>query len=105
VKLHYTYTERESPGPDGSRYDRHLVGLDVVLGDAVMDLIDSGVDEDAHFWGSGWHEIDDDELEFALNDSSIMLKMSEYIRPLLLDKLREVLAERKAEKARHPEVG
>ena len=105
MKPHYIYTKRETPAEDGSNYDRIQVGLDVVLGDAVMELIESGIDEDAHFWSSGWHEIDDDELEFALNDSTTMLKLGEYIRPMLVDKLREVLAERKAEKARHPEVG
>jgi hypothetical protein len=105
MKQHFIYTERATPAEDGGKYDKIPVGLDVVVGDAVMDLVESGIDEDAHFWGSSWRDLDIDELEFALNDSTTMLKLGEYIRPMLVDKLREVLADLKAEKARHPDVG
>ena len=89
---------------NGHNMERFQVGLDVVLGDAVLDLIETGIHEDGHFWNESWHEIDDDDLEFAINDSTTMLKLESYIRPALVEKLREVLAKRRKEHARHPEV-
>jgi len=73
------------------------VGFDVVLGDAVLALVESGIDEDAHFWDSAWRDIDDDDLEWALNDSGTMAMMIEYIRLPLVEKLREVLEARRKE--------
>ena len=105
MKTHYVYVEREAPALDGSKYDKVPVGLDVVVGQAIMALVESGISEDAHFWSEKWRDIDEDEIEFVLNDSSMMLKLTEYIRPMLVDKLREVLASLRAETARHPKVG
>lgn len=79
------------------------VGLDVVIGDAVLALVESGIDEDAHFWDSAWRDIDDDDLEFALNSSQVMSQVIEYIRLPMIEKLREVLASRRAETQREKE--
>jgi hypothetical protein len=73
------------------------VGLDVQMGDAVLDLIESGIDEDAHFWGSAWRDLDDDDLEFFLKMPEAQARMIEYIRLPLIEKLREVLAARRKE--------
>lgn len=81
------------------------VHLDVVIGNAILALVESGIDEDAHFWDSNWHDIDDDDLEFALNDSATMLRAIEYIRLPLIEKLNEVLAERREETEREKERG
>lgn len=104
MKKYFVSTRRVSPAPDGSNYDEMQVGVDVILGEAVIELIESGIDEDAHFWGSSWRYLDDDDIEFAINDSTTMLKLTEYIRSTLVEKLHEVLADRKAEKVRHPNV-
>lgn len=77
------------------------VGLDVQVGDAVLELIDSGIDEDAHFWASAWHDLDDDDLEFFLKMPEAQARMIEYIRLPLIEKLREVLAKRREEAKRH----
>ena len=84
----------------GIKQDVVEVGLVVAVGDAVLALVESGIDEDAPFWDSTWRDIDDDDLEFALNDSSIMLRVTEYIRLPMIEKLREVLASRRIEKHR-----
>lgn len=87
----------------GIQQDVVEVSLDVVIGDAVLALVESGIDEDAHFWDSAWRDIDDNDLEFALNSSTIMLRVIEYIRLPLNEKLREVLAARRAETQREKE--
>ncbi len=73
------------------------VGMDVVLGDAVLALVESGIDEDAHFWSALWQQIDNDDLEWALNSSTTTSRMFEYIRLPLIEKLKEVLATRRKE--------
>lgn len=74
------------------------VGLDTVLGDAVLSLVDSGIDEGAHFWGRAWDELDNDDIEFALNNSATFSKMIEYIRLPLVEKLKGTLEDRKKHK-------
>lgn len=73
------------------------VSLDVVLGDAVLELVESGIDEDAH-WRGYWHSIDNDDLEFALKTPEIQTCLMEYIRPALMDQLRQVLKSRREHK-------
>lgn len=75
---------------------RHQIGLDVQTGDAVLDLIDSGLGEDAHFRGF-WEDFDDDDLEFALNDSQTMAQVMSYVQLPLIEKLKKALEERRAE--------
>lgn len=73
------------------------VSFDVVLGDAVLSLIESGIDEGAHHWDHHWHDIDNDDLEFALNNPSIQAHMVEYIRLPLIEHLQRALKERREE--------
>lgn len=73
------------------------ISFDVVLGDAVLSLIESGIDEDAHHWSHHWLDIDNDDLEFALNNPSIQARIVEYIRLPLIELLKEVLKERREE--------
>lgn len=77
------------------------VGMDVVLGDCLLALVDSGIDEDAHFWDSAWQELDDDDLEYALNNPMTQAQMIEYVRFPIIEKMREVLTKRREETARH----
>lgn len=77
------------------------VGLDVVLGDCLLALIDSGIDEDAHFWDSAWRDLDDDDFEAALNNPMTQAQMIEYVRLPIIEKMREVLTKRREETARH----
>jgi len=79
------------------------VGVDVVLADAVLALVESGIDEDAHFWSSDWHEFDDhdDDLERALNNSEMLAMMFEHIKLPLIEKLKQILKERRKETQRH----
>lgn len=77
------------------------VGMDVVLGDCLLALIDSGIDEDAHFWDSAWQDLDDDDFDFAINNPMMQAKMIEYVRLPIIEKMREVLAKRREETARH----
>jgi hypothetical protein len=75
------------------------ISLDVVVGDAVLSLIESGIDEGTHFWANSWKDIDNDDLEFALNNPSIQARMIEYIRLPLIEHLKKALKERRDETA------
>jgi hypothetical protein len=80
------------------------VGMDVVLGDYLLSLIDSGIDEDAHFWDSAWQDLDDDDFETALNNPMTQAQMIEYVRLPIIERMREVLRKRREETARHSPV-
>jgi len=81
----------------GVQQDIVEVGIDVVVGDALLALVESGLDEDAHFWANAWHDIDDDDLEFALNNPGTQARIIEYVRLPLIEKLKEALADRRKE--------
>lgn len=82
----------------GSHTDSKIVevGIATILGDAIDDLLESGMDEDMHFRGS-WDDIEDDDLETAINNSMIMGQVMEYIRPLILKRLQAALEDRRKE--------
>lgn len=77
------------------------VGLDVVLGDCLLELIDSGIAEDSFFCGP-WEGLDDDELEFAINNPMIQAKMFEYCRLPIIEKMKEAIEERRELRRRSP---
>lgn len=89
---------RASRDEEGNVRFEH-VGLDVQVGDAVMQLIEAGIREDAHFWDSVWRDLDDDDLEFFLRMPEAQARMLEYVRPAIVEKLGDVLWRRRAEKA------
>lgn len=78
------------------------VSFHVILGDALIELLRSGVDEATHL-NVGCDKIDDDDLEAALDprSSSIQVEqMMSYIRPAVYDVLREILDDRREEAKR-----
>jgi hypothetical protein len=77
------------------------INMDVVLGDALLELVDSGIDEGTHFWGSLFRDLDDDDFETAINNPGTQARMIEYVRLPLIEKMKKVLAERREETARH----
>lgn len=76
------------------------VGIIEALGDAVMDIVDSGIDEDAHFWGSNWREIDDDDFEAVMKDPALQEQLFERVKSRILESLKQVLELRQEESAR-----
>lgn len=67
----------------------------------MLALVDSGIDEDIHFWDNRWHDLEDDDLEVALNDQVEIDKMLAYAKDAIIEQLREALAKRREETARH----
>lgn len=77
------------------------VGIDVVLGDGLLALVDAGIDEGTHFWNSAWDDINDDDFDVAINDPAAQARMIEYVRLPLIEKMREVLQMRREKQERH----
>jgi hypothetical protein len=79
------------------------VGFDVILGMAILDLVRSGMHEDAHHRGF-WLDMDNDDLENAINNPSFVSKTIAYIRPGIDDLLREVLESRREDQERSEQI-
>lgn len=75
--------------------------LDVRLGECLLFLIEEGIDEAAHFRGP-WHDISDDDLEFALNSPSVQATLIEYARSGIIELMKKALEERKEDARKHP---
>jgi hypothetical protein len=73
------------------------VGLDVVLGEAIVELVEWGVDEDCHFMGTSWRDMTDDELDAAINDPETLQKALVYAQKDIVKRLHEVLEDRRRE--------
>lgn len=97
MKDYFRVSEKK---PDGT-HDFVKVGIDVVLGDALLDLVDSGIDEDAHFRGA-WQQMDGDDANVLamLENPMVQARVIEYVRLALIEKLREAVQDRVKEAER-----
>ena len=76
------------------------VDFEDVIAGAVDDLVGEGMDEDAHFRGD-WDDLDaedEDELEKVVNDEERFDRVMVSLKPLLIERLREVLSDRRRER-------
>lgn len=74
---------------------------DVEIGDAILALIDAGLDEDAHHWDSSWREINTSNLECYLRTPDLQSRVLAYIRPALEERIQRALNEILEEIKRH----
>lgn len=67
---------------------------EIVLSEALVELIESGIGEDAHFRGS-WEDLDDDDLERIINDGALMTNVLNLARETLVEQLKLALEDRR----------
>lgn len=65
--------------------------IDVIMSDCIIDLIDSGIDEDAHFRGA-WSDngITASDIDDIINDKECITRILEGMREPLVEKLKDV---------------
>lgn len=73
--------------------------IDTIIGNAVLALIETGLNEHAHFWTDEWRLIKDDELEAALKDKTIKERIIAHISVPVFEKLQKALEARKKDGA------
>jgi hypothetical protein len=67
---------------------------------AIMALVESGIDEDAHFWDSSWHEFDDVLLQRVIDEPELLDRVMVRLKPAMLERLQEVVRDRTKERSR-----
>ena len=98
---------RPVPAAPGSKnkWDLKEVGVDVIIADCLVELIEQGMSEDAHHWRGDWHKIlDNDDLEKALNNPLTMANVMVNVWPDVIGLLHRCLSERREDREEPAQV-
>ena len=71
------------------------------VADAMMELLEHGIDEDAHLWGRHWRDIDPDEFDVFMKDPTKQVELMSALKGRLVARMEDVSDLIRQENAKH----
>lgn len=87
---YYKWVPAKNPNPPGYKYDQVEIEKEEYIADCLVELIKSGIHEDAHFRGD-WLNLDPRSLREMIIDPESYEKVMRYAQEAILEQLQEVV--------------
>lgn len=83
--------------PHQEKHDFVELEMPDVVVELIDELLDSGLNEDTHFWSSSWEELDDGDLIDFMKDEKQVNEFMMKVKDILMVRLVQALQDRQNE--------